>query len=196
MKNKKLHINMNSIITIILIALSIIAIIFAIKKFIFKEDSPNIFGFRILQVASGSMSGTLEVNDIIVIKEYKNEDDVADGDIITFKKGSSFITHRIVETSTTTEENMYITRGDANGSEDTEPVAYKEIYGKYIFTIPFLGKIIAFMQNPAGMTIVFIIPILLIVIELLKDRRREILSNRRKEKRLKYEYEKMLKEKG
>lgn len=191
---KKIHINVNLIITIILVIIGLITATFVIEKVIFKVDTPNILGFRMLQVATGSMSNTLEINDLIVIKQYSSEDDVKVGDIITYKKNDSLITHRIVETCKTNTGMQYITKGDSNGSKDTEPVVYEEIYGKYVFTIPFLGKVIAFMQKPVGMTVVFVIPILLIVIELLKDKRREKLKNIRREKRLKYEYEKMLKE--
>ena len=43
-------------------------------------------------VASGSMSGTIEVNDVIIVKL---NDAYQEDDIVTFKNNGSFITHRV-----------------------------------------------------------------------------------------------------
>ena len=99
---------------------------------ILKKDHVNVFGYTYFVVASGSMSGTIEVNDIIFVKLTKN---VKVDDIISYKNSSGeIITHRIVDKS----GNRLITKGDANRSEDS-PVTEEQIRGIAKHYIPHVG---------------------------------------------------------
>lgn len=94
---------------------------------VFKQDYVKILGHTYFVVASGSMSGTIELNDIIVVKL---NDSYEKDDIITFKKDDSYITHRVVRV----EEEKVITRGDTNNLED-DPVSKKDVVGRVVFVI-------------------------------------------------------------
>ena len=59
----------NVLLTIIVIIAIIYLLTLVIQKIIFKNEMPNIFGFKILQVMSGSMSGTFETGDLILVKK-------------------------------------------------------------------------------------------------------------------------------
>ena len=88
-----------------------------------KKDYVNVFGYTYFVVASGSMSGTIEVDDIIFVRLTKN---VKPNDIITFKsKDGDIITHRLVKK----EGSDYITKGDVNNVTD-EAVSKDQIIGK------------------------------------------------------------------
>lgn len=105
---------------------------------IMKKDYANIFGYTYFVVATGSMSGTIEVNDIVIVKLTN---DVEVNDVVTFKgKDNSFITHRLIKKI----NNEYITKGDINNTED-EPITKKKIIGKVKLVISpsFLLKLIA-----------------------------------------------------
>lgn len=54
---------------------------------------PTVFGYSVAVVASGSMEPALSVDDMIFSRA---QDRYEVGDIITFAKGSSLTTHRIV----------------------------------------------------------------------------------------------------
>ena len=73
-----------------------ILVIFSIYSVIMvkvlNKDYVNVFGYTYFVVASGSMSGTIEVNDIIIVKL---NDGYKEKDIVTFKNNGSFITHRV-----------------------------------------------------------------------------------------------------
>mgnify|MGYP004606951509 CR=1 FL=1 len=103
----------------ILILLIIINLSFLIKK--------EFLGYRIFVVQTGSMSPTLEVGDYIIIKK---QDSYSINDIITYKLGNSFITHRIVSLDPIT------TKGDNNNTND-EPIKQEDIVGKYIIKLNF-----------------------------------------------------------
>ncbi len=90
---------------------------------ILKKDYANVFGYTYFVVSTGSMSGTIEVNDIILVKLT---DDVKKDDIVTFKDDSgAMVTHRVVEVM----GNKVITKGDVNNSED-DPITKKSLVGK------------------------------------------------------------------
>jgi len=76
---------------------------------ILKKDYVNVFGYTYFVVATGSMSGTIEVDDIIFVKITK---DVKMNDVITFKNtDGDIITHRLVNM----KEDKYITKDQIIG---------------------------------------------------------------------------------
>ncbi|MBQ6404520.1 MAG: S26 family signal peptidase [Bacilli bacterium] len=103
-----------------------------------KKDYVNVFGYTYFVVATGSMSGTIEVDDVIFVKITK---DVKTNEIITYKnKDGDIITHRLVNKN----GNTYITKGDVNNAVD-DAVTRDQIIGKVKFIISpsFILKTIA-----------------------------------------------------
>ena len=176
-----------SISAILLIAMICVASL-TIQKLILKKEVPNVFGYKILQVMSGSMSGEFETGDTIIIKNINNEKDLKIGDVVTFKvKKNTLVTHRIVDITKVDDKLMYTTKGDANNIEDIEKISISDIEGVYVKKIITIGKIINFMQEPYGMIITFTVPIILIIVIINKEKIKEEKRNIRREKRLKHE---------
>ena len=98
----------------------------------------NIFGYTYFVVSSGSMSGSIEVNDIVIIKingNYKKND------IVTYyDKNGNFITHRFVKEL----NGKIVTQGDINNTVD-DPIDKKQIVGKVNLVISprFVFKLLA-----------------------------------------------------
>ena len=84
------------------------------------------------------MEPSINNGDVIITKEYK-EEDLQTGDVITFEQNQEVITHRIqkIEEDQTTKEKTYITKGDNNNIEDSENIKFSAIIGKCILTIPY-----------------------------------------------------------
>ena len=104
---------------------------------VLKKDYANFFGYTYFQISSSSMSETIEVNDIILVKITK---EVEENDIITFKnKKGKIITHRLVRKN----GNHYTTKGDANKVED-ETIEESQIIGKVkkVISLSYLLKVI------------------------------------------------------
>ena len=168
---------------IILVVTSLI-----IQKYILKEEVPNIFGYKILQVMSGSMSGEFETGDTILIKEVKSEGDLKIGDVITYRiEKNTLVTHRIVNITKIGEKLNYTLKGDANNIEDSEKITFSNIEGIYVRKLNLIGKLITFMQKPYGLIITFMTPTLLILIVINNEKVKEEKRNRRRRKRLIYE---------
>lgn len=119
-------------ILLVLVVLMILLVIFNFFQLkILKKDCVNFFGYAIFEVASGSMEPTITTNDLIIIKITNK---VKINDIITYRNSGAFITHRIVQT----EGDYFITRGDANNSQDI-PISTSQILGKVVKILPNLG---------------------------------------------------------
>lgn len=115
----------------------------AAAKNIFGQSNPTFLGFSDAVVLTGSMSGTIEPNDVILTHK-QDEYDV--GDIITFYAEGSSVTHRIVAV----DEDGYHTKGDANNTAEELPVGREAVVGKVILVIPRLGTLFRFAKTPAG----------------------------------------------
>ena len=117
----------NFIIYMIICIIIIVLLYGIMQKKITGENYTNLFGYTLLEVLTGSMSGTIEIGDGVIVKVTL---DIQEEDIIVYKKENNLITHRLVEM----EENNLITKGDANNVQD-EPITKDMVIGKVIFVI-------------------------------------------------------------
>ena len=110
-------------------------------------------GFQVFTVLSGSMEPTYHTGSVIYVKEV-DYTTLQAGDVITFAISEDMVaTHRIVGVVPDDEDPSvlrYRTKGDANDAEDGTLVHYKNIVGKPVFTIPYLGYIASYIQSPPG----------------------------------------------
>ncbi len=145
MQKLKLVCRIISITITVLLAVLLVSNIYTICMRTFTdEENPRFFGFSSAVIISGSMSGTIEVNDLVICCE---QNDYGKGDIITFEDGGSLVTHRIVGES----DSGFITQGDANNTPDRKPVAEGSILGKVVLTVPKIGLFIEFIRTPFGL---------------------------------------------
>lgn len=178
----------NIFISILFILAVIIVASLTIQKLVIKEKVPNVFGYKILQVMSGSMSGEFKVGDTILIKSVKKEHELNVGDVITFKVSeNTLVTHRIIDITKVDNTAQYTTKGDSNNTEDLEKVEFSMVEGKYVKKLNHIGNLISLMQKPYGMIITFSIPTLLIIYIINKEKNKEEKKSLRREKRLNHE---------
>ena len=105
---------------------------------IMKKDYVNVFGYTYFVVKTGSMSGTLEVDDIIIVKLSK---DANLNDIITYvNDDGEIITHRLVRKAS----GKLIAQGDVNNAEDN-PITNDQLIGvvKLVISPSFILKLVA-----------------------------------------------------
>ncbi len=113
----------------------------------------RLIGLQVFTVLSGSMEPTYHTGSIIYVKsvDYKQ---LQVGDVITFMLDEDTIaTHRIIEVLVDeADPNVlrYFTKGDANETPDGSSVHYMNIIGTPVFTIPYLGYVATYVQNPPG----------------------------------------------
>ena len=133
-----------------------------------------------LVVQSGSMEPTIKTGSVILIKK---QDTYSTGDIISFVgAGSDSTTHRITKTNIVKGKEIFNTKGDVNQGEDQETIGIESILGKTVFTVPYLGYLIAFTKTQQGFIFLIVVPATLIIFSEILNIKREILLFREKRK--------------
>ncbi len=155
-------------------------------SFISKQDFNGLFGYKAYNIVTSSMEPNINIGDIIITKNVKDQDDLNVEDVISFKQNGEVVTHRIIGIEEVNGEKRFITKGDNNNIPDLEKITFSQIEGKKIITIPYLGKIVEFLEN----RVIFLIIILIILIlylyrlnkveksELRREKRRNIKPNK------------------
>ena len=128
----------------------------------------RVMGYQCFTVISGSMEPKYSVGDLIYVKKV-DANTIKVGDDITFILNEDLVvaTHRVVRIDA--ENQRLYTKGLANEIEDSDPVHFNNVIGVPKFSIPKLGYVSDFVQNPPGMYITIGVGIILILAVFLPD---------------------------
>lgn len=139
-------------------------------------------GLHVYAVLSGSMEPTYHTGSLLYVKEV-DYTKIKSGQVITFMLDEDLVaTHRVVEVVPDENDATVIrfkTKGDANDAVDGSLVHYKNVIGTPVFSIPYLGYVANYIQNPPGTYIAISVGAVLLLLVLLPD----LLSDDKKEKR-------------
>lgn len=122
-------------------------------------------------VSSESMVPTLNVYDIIVVRNGSTFDDIKVGDIIVFHSPSDYdrvIVHRVAKIQQGSEK-MITTKGDNNPASIPGidyPITKKEYIGKVILVIPKIGIVSKALTPPINYIIIGVILAIIFVSKL------------------------------
>ena len=132
----------------------------------------RLIGLQPFVVLSGSMEPTYHVGSLIYVKDVDYQE-LKVGDPITYLiNEKTVVTHRIIEVLVDEEDPdtiRYFTQGDANEAPDGTSVHYKNIIGKPVFSVPYLGYVSNYIQNPPGRYVAIAGGALLVLLVLLPD---------------------------
>lgn len=141
---------------------------------------PTPGNYQVKVVKSGSMEPSIKTGAVVVIAPRST---YSVGDVITFGEDTKTqipTTHRIVKIEGDGPLRSFITKGDANDSEDPQPVKLSDIRGKVILNVPYLGFILDFAKKPIGFALLVGVPAIIIIIDEIGKIISEIRSMRRK----------------
>lgn len=147
------------------ICLCIINLTLTFSVYVTKDNYTNIFGYTYFEVLTGSMYDDIKEHDIIIIKLNDNYNV---GDIITYKTGDIFVTHRIVEL----DEDTIITKGDANNVED-DPINRNQVVGKVVKVLKDAGIYIKVLTDKLVIVLLFVMGTIASYIISLVERKEE-----------------------
>ncbi len=149
----------NAVTTVLMILVVVLALLLV---------GVRLVGLRPMCVLSGSMEPTYHTGSLIYVKPCAPED-VQVGDPITFvlNEDLDVVTHRVV--SIDAENQHFYTKGDANDAPDGAPVYFKNLIGRPVFTIPYLGYVSHWVSNPPGMYLAIALALVLIILTFLPD---------------------------
>ncbi len=144
--------------TVLLVILILAAAVLFLPKFV---------GMTPLAVLSGSMEPTYHVGSLIYVKDADPEE-VQVGEPITFKiSDDTMVTHRVVAIDQ--EAKTFQTKGDANDNVDGGAVAYENLVGKPVFTIPYMGYLAVYANTTTGMIITVTVILVILILTFLPD---------------------------
>lgn len=132
----------------------------------------RLVGLNPFVVLSGSMEPEYHVGSLIYVKDVDYKTLQAGDDITYLIDEDTVVTHRIIEVLVDEEDPTvirYFTQGIANDVPDAVSVHYKNIIGKPVFTIPYLGYVSNYIQNPPGMYVAMAAAAILILLVFLPD---------------------------
>lgn len=149
-----------NIVSTVLVGLVVLAAVFLLGS--------RLLGFRVFNIVSGSMEPHYSVGDLIYVQEVEPEK-IQPGDVITFVLNEDLVvaTHRVVRIDAQ-KQHIY-TKGDANETEDAAPVHFNNVIGIPKFSIPKLGYVSDFIQNPPGMYITIAFVAILVILAFAPD---------------------------
>lgn len=132
----------------------------------------RLIGLQVFTVLSGSMEPTYHTGSLIYVKSV-DPFELREGDVITFMLDEDTIaTHRIVDVVPDENDRSVVrfqTKGDANDAVDGSLVHYKNVVGSPVFTIPKLGYVANYIQNPPGTYIAMSAGAILLILVFLPD---------------------------
>ena len=168
------------------IILNILIILFIINLILSFEENTHILGIYMFNIVSGSMEPTLEINDVVIVQRCAVSK-LRKGDIITFQQEGRTISHRILDITQENGTIKFQTQGDNNEIPDSDKIEPGQVYGKVLFRVKKIGKIVNYIQNARGIISIVIFTIIVYILVSLRDKQK----NSRKIKRKKYEIKKM-----
>ncbi len=132
----------------------------------------SVFGFRLFIVATGSMKGVYNVNDVIAVKDFDNKK-LKVGDDIAFvgNRGgleNKLVTHRIIKIEEESNGRIFTTKGVKNSVEDPS-ITESQILGKVVGVVPVVTQINHVVKSQLGFFCLIFCPlVLVIVLEILQ----------------------------
>jgi len=156
----------------------------------------SIFGRSVLVVVTGSMEPSIHEGDYIIIKKC-DPAELKAGDVITFVskdedvKGK-LVTHRITAAA---PDGGFVTKGDANETEDMYAVYGDEIVGKYTGRARFFEMISSFADPKKLLLLCGIVPLALVSLYEVRTLARLLKQSRQEDReQAQQEREKLIRE--
>ncbi|MBQ9004965.1 MAG: signal peptidase I [Atopobiaceae bacterium] len=140
---------------------------------------PRLMGYEVFNIISGSMEPAIPMGSAIYVSPIEPKDVQVD-DVIAFLDEGSVVAHRVVTNRTSLGE--FVTKGDANNTEDLFPVPYDSLIGVVALSVPMAGAAMSLYASPVGKVYLFMTLACGIMLNILADRMRTRRSRQLREK--------------
>lgn len=151
------------------------------------SGNKSIFGYRMFTVATGSMTGVYNINDVIAVKDYDvNKLRVGDDIAYSGNRGgleNKFVTHRIIKIEDAANGGkIIVTKGVKNQVEDP-PITDKQVLGKVVGVVPIVSEVNHIVNTQAVFFFLIFCPlVIVIVVDILQTITDEEIENNKLKK--------------
>lgn len=136
----------------------IIIMLFSIVGILWLNFQPQIFyktiGFRFYVVLTNSMEPIIPTYSVVFTKVIDNQEPIEPNTIVTFEANrfgeDVLLTHYFRKTQEKDGITYYRTQGATAPEYDNYETQRSDIVGEYVFHVPYVGKVILFLQSPFG----------------------------------------------
>ena len=148
-----------------------IVIILAYLAFIIVQrfsGNKSVFGYRLFTIATGSMAGVYEINDVIAVKDC-DTNTLKVGDDIAYQGNRGgleglLITHRIIRIEDKEDgSRMFVTKG-VNAPGEDPAIEESQILGKVVGVVPIISFINHIVKTQLGFFLLIFCPLVLIIV--------------------------------
>jgi signal peptidase len=132
-----------------------------------------LLGWQLQHVESGSMSPTYPVGSLLVTAQV-DPTQVEIGMPIVFedpREAGRLVTHRVVGVAPGAEL-AFLTRGDANATNDAAPVPARLVRGRVLWHVNVLGAVLDWLQWPRSFVLLVLVPAAILAVFEWRSRRR------------------------
>lgn len=135
-------------------------------------------GYRMLAVQTGSMAQTYPVGTLLIV-DSSDPEKIEVGDVISFVADNQLtvVTHRVVQIDD--GKQQFYTKGDNNAVRDSRPVLYKNLIGKVVAGIPYVGYAVLLTQTFFGKAVLYI-AVTVILVSIVWQFARYLMQKRRR----------------
>lgn len=129
---------------------------------------PQVLGFSVFRVMTGSMDPEYPEGALLLVQKTPPEE-IQPGDVISFFSPDPALegavnTHRVMRIEKRDGDLFFITKGDANVSEDRYYPNGELLVGKVVFCSHGLGRLVSLLSNPLVFGAVILLPLLVILL--------------------------------
>ncbi len=136
------------------------------------SGNKSFMGYRFFTVATGSMAGVYDINDIIAVVDC-NPDELKVGDDVAYHGNRGgfeglIITHRIIKIEESDSTRIFTTKG-VNALMEDPVITSQQIIGKVSGVVPVITPINHIVKSQFGFFFLIFVPLtLIIVLEILQ----------------------------
>ena len=163
---KKIFLTLINTISVLIIAAAVV--ILCLVVFTKQGEVPNIGGYTVFRITTGSMKPSYDTDTLILVKKT-DPSEIQVGDVISFYSSDPALdgavnTHRVTKIEQDGTEWKYTTKGDANNVPDQYGTDSEALIGKVVASSLILGKLARLVSNPLIFIPVILIPLAVILI--------------------------------
>ena len=149
---------------------SFIVIVFLYIAFVAVQrlsGNKSIMGYRLFTVATGSMEGVYNINDVIVVKDCDTNNLKVGDDVAYMGKvddlAGKLITHRIIDIKENADGSRTFTTQGVNTDVEDPSITADQILGQVQGVMPVITQINHAVKSQVGFFLLVFVPLVLVI---------------------------------
>ena len=132
------------------------------------SGNKSVMGYRLFTVATGSMSGVYEINDVIAVQDC-DTNTLKVGDDVAYQGNRGglegmLITHRIIKIEVGEDGKKIFTTKGVNAPAADPVISEKQVLGRVVGIVPLISLLNHVVKSQLGFFLLIFCPLVLIIV--------------------------------